>query len=316
MILLTIVIPVHNRPELLVRLLDSLSRQVPDSVELLFVDNNCDEPTLELLHAFVKANAGNSPIAASNNIGGNIRIVSESKPGAAAARNRGLDSAVGEYVYFFDSDDELSVSAALKCVTVAKDNNADAVGIRTNIVREDGIVLKKPFARTANAKRQILANNFATQSLLLRTAFVRLHGRWNESLRYWNDWEWALRILLAKPKMVFARGTAHRIFLHPDSITGSGYGEHFSDIVRAIDAAKKDIAELCADESERRRLLFALDGRVALYAGHIYREGGRESASTILNTIPYSGLSALRRLKLRLVYKLTAAGIRGAWRLI
>lgn len=254
------------------------------AIELLFVDNRSGNEALSLVESFARRH--NKSILPQNDVARRhddradtplVRIEHQEKGGAAAARNRGLDLARGEYVYFFDSDDEISLCGVMAAARLAKRENADVVGIGTNIVAQDGHEIKKPFAPTADPKRQIVANNFATQSLLLRTAWARLHGRWDESLNYWIDWEWALRILLARPRMVFFRNRINRIFLHSNSITGTGYARRLPDILKAHAVAGKDIMEAGLAPAERLRLLRALEGRKILYAAHIYKE--EENAS-------------------------------------
>lgn len=370
--LLTVVIPFRDRPELLRRLLDSLDggltrggdgldgpaerqNEVADcqnevaelqngALELLFVDNRSGNEALSLVESF--AHRHNKSILPQNDVARRhddradtplVRIEHQEKDGAAAARNRGLDLARGEYVYFFDSDDEISLWGVMAAARLAKREKADVVGIGTNIVAQDGHEIKKPFAPTADPKRQIVANNFATQSLLLHTAWARLHGRWDESLNYWIDWEWALRILLARPKMVFFRNRINRIFLHSNSITGTGYARRLPDILKAHAVAGKDIMEADIAPADRLRLLRALEGRKILYAAHIYKEDNRASARQLLNSVSagHLALSAKRlslpgkhlslpnkifsipyKIRLRLAYLLTCHGIRGAWRLV
>ena len=261
--MLTLIIPVHNRKELLPRLFSSL-RQINDcQIELLLVDNNSDADTRAMLQSFVDE---------TNSAAGNIRatLLTETKHGAAAARNRGLDAATGEYIYFFDSDDEISPDMLAKAEALACRQDVDAVALQVNYISPEGKITPRHIVRTADPRYQIVANNFATVSLFLRREFAVAHARWNEDLRYWIDFEWAFRILLAQPTVAWLDGAYHRIHQHSDSITGTRFADRVEEIIATHQAIENDIIGLNSRTFES--LLRALNSRKALYAGHVRHE--------------------------------------------
>lgn len=89
----TVVVPTHSRPASLTRLLAALVDQAGDALacEVVVVDNDgsgavsavVGMPAFRSLHA---------------------RVVAEPAPGAAAARNRGIDAAEGALIAFVDDD--------------------------------------------------------------------------------------------------------------------------------------------------------------------------------------------------------------------
>ncbi|MBP5628252.1 MAG: glycosyltransferase [Bacteroidaceae bacterium] len=299
----SLIIPVHNRKELLPRLFRSIRNITGCEAEVLLVDNNSDADTRAVLQAFVdESNSSADNIKAS--------LLTETKPGAAAARNRGLDAAKGEYVYFFDSDDEISPEMPALAEALARKENADAVALQVQYISPDGKAMPRHIIRTADPCYQIVANNFATVSLFLRREFAVAHARWNEDLRYWIDFEWAFRILLAKPAMAWLDGTYHRIHQHPDSITGTRFADHTDQILATHAAIHHDIE----NEDKNEKLLRSLNSRKALYAGHVRHEGNRRGAHLIYNSIDPTIRTFLDRLRLPLLYRLSAWGVPGLWR--
>lgn len=93
----SVVIPTHNRARLLERALRSVSSQTFTDFEAIVVDDGSTDATQQIL-------ASRHPFP--------CRVFShERAKGVAAARNRGVVEATGEFVVFLDDDDELRPNA-------------------------------------------------------------------------------------------------------------------------------------------------------------------------------------------------------------
>ena len=309
--MVSLVIPIHNRSELLPRLLRSLRRIEGCKVELLFVDNNSDAGTLRTLQTFIDEVKDDNMT---------IRLLRETKPGSAAARNCGLDAATGDYIYFFDSDDEISPTMLGEAEKLAAKEGADIVALQINYAWPDGRVRPRHMTRSLDPCRHLVGNNFATQSLFLRRDFALKYARWNESLFYWNDFEWAFRILLCSPKVAWLPGTWHKVYRHSDSITGSRFADSVDKILAAHRAIEEDISadvpgSIVSVPRFQVACLKALNCRKALYAGYVKHEGDSDAAHIIYNSIEGSVHSLIDRVRLPLLYRLSAWGLPGVWRL-
>lgn len=95
--LLTIVIPVYNAENYLKPCLDSVAAQEFTDYELVLVDDGSADGSGRICDEY----AVRDP---------RIRVIHQSNGGQAAARNRGIDAAVGDYVGFCDNDDILHPS--------------------------------------------------------------------------------------------------------------------------------------------------------------------------------------------------------------
>lgn len=95
--LLTIVIPVYNAENYLKPCLDSVAAQEFTDYELVLVDDGSQDGSGRICDEY----AVRDP---------RIRVIHQSNGGQAAARNRGIDVAVGDYVGFCDNDDILHPS--------------------------------------------------------------------------------------------------------------------------------------------------------------------------------------------------------------
>lgn len=87
--LVSVVIPVYNRRDLLRRALASVASQSWHAVEVIVVDDGSEEDIGVVVAEF----------------GDLVRMVRQTNSGVTAARNRGLQEARGEFIAFLDSDD-------------------------------------------------------------------------------------------------------------------------------------------------------------------------------------------------------------------
>ena len=93
----SVIIPVYNAAAYLTDCLESILSQLPPDAEVICIDDGSTDSSLEILESFARR----EPC---------IKIVHQENAGQGAARNRGLASAQGEFVYFADADDALTGS--------------------------------------------------------------------------------------------------------------------------------------------------------------------------------------------------------------
>lgn len=312
----TLIIPYHNRASYLPRLLDSIERCTICPTQIILVDNASTDDSAAYCQSFAQRHP-ELPIV----------LVSESRRGASFARNAGLAKVTTEWVYFFDSDDELSpdyFSEVQNFLRVHPD--LDLVASATTMVFADGTEVARKVMGTASAADQILSSQLATQGMFLRTAFLREVGGWNESLLLWDDWELAFRLLHRGARTAWLPGRAwHRIYQHGDSITGTDFTSRHEQILRALAAVSQSFT------STDISLALALSFRQVLIAGKLYHEGSHAlskfyyhqalkgqshaESSSVTPTASLSGWhpSFLASLLLRCLYRYTRWGGRGGW---
>ncbi len=110
---ISIIVPVYNSETYLSFCIESILSQSFKDFELLLVDNNSSDKSLDICKRYSERNS-------------RIKVFSQKKPGVSAARNLGLDNACGEYVMFVDSDDfvkENYISCFVDCKNMYPDCN-------------------------------------------------------------------------------------------------------------------------------------------------------------------------------------------------
>ncbi len=100
---LSILIPLYNKEKYIERCLKSLLDQdiSPSEYEIIIVDDGSKDSSAQIVENYAEKNA-------------NIHLISQQNQGPSVARNRCLEAAKGNYLYFLDADDYLATNV-LNC---------------------------------------------------------------------------------------------------------------------------------------------------------------------------------------------------------
>lgn len=296
----SLVIPYHNREKFLPRTLKSIAACTLLPHRIILVDNASTDASAQICADFAAAHP-ELPIV----------LLSEPRKGASVARNAGLREVSTEWVYFFDSDDELS-SGFFEAVAEAIKQNpaADLVACATLMVFADGREVRRAVQYSVSVVDQLLSGQLATQGMFVRTDLLRSIGGWNESLSTWDDWELGIRLLMRAPRTVWLRGRAwHRLYQHEDSQTGKDFSSTWMRICKALETAYR---EVLSDST----YLQALAVRSMLLAGILAKEKNQQAATHVRHIA--CGMARkepvfFKKIILPVLYHYTRLGGRGGW---
>jgi len=190
----SVVVPIHNRAHLLGETLESVIRQTYPDWECIVVDDHSTDNALEIAAQY----AGIDP---------RIRVVAlpNQKHSGNAARNYGLELALGKYVNFLDSDDLITRNKIeIQTKILDSDCSLEMVTCRYARFREDPArdSFQVKFAPPESWLDAIWAPMFTEGGLwqtgcpLWRVEAVRRIGGWNESIQRLQDTELHLRAML------------------------------------------------------------------------------------------------------------------------
>lgn len=112
--LVSIIVPVYNVETFLSECLKSLSEQTYKEIQVILIDDGSTDNSSGILNEFIKKEARAILFRQENN-------------GVAAARQKGLELAKGDYIIHCDSDDFFTIDAIEKLVNSAVSNDADIV---------------------------------------------------------------------------------------------------------------------------------------------------------------------------------------------
>ena len=110
--LITVVVPVYQVKPYLNRCLASIAAQTYSNMEVILVDDGSTDGSAVILDRWAKEHE-------------NMRVIHQENRGLSAARNRGIDESLGEYITFVDSDDWVTEDYVEYLYQILKENQAD-----------------------------------------------------------------------------------------------------------------------------------------------------------------------------------------------
>lgn len=260
--LITVVIPVRNRAELVRRTLDSLRAQTVAPARVILVDNGSTDGTPDVLRQYPGA-----------------LVIEEPRHGAAAARNAGLARVNTPYVLFFDSDDYMpprhieEITAGLRAASLP-----EIAAFDMELVALDGKRHPKPFRNGNPMKMHLFHSILSTQRCVISTDLARKVGGWNEQLPVWNDLEFGVRLLAASPAVTYLKLSEPVIvYSQADSITGTAFAHKAGQWERSLDACEATLRN-----TPYQRIIQL---RRAILAGNYRREGRPDLAEPLTPTL-------------------------------
>jgi glycosyltransferase involved in cell wall biosynthesis len=195
--LVSVVVPVHNRPRLLVEAVESALDQSYPEIELIVVDDASTDETPQAIAGLVVRGAGRMRA-----------LRHDDNRGPGASRESGRQAARGEYLQFLDSDDLLLAGKLEEQVAaLAAEPAAGIVYGWTRARHFDGALDERPVRRTGERFETLFPALLAgriwiTATPLYRAELVESAGGWS-SLRLDEDWELEARLAARGARLAY-----------------------------------------------------------------------------------------------------------------
>ena len=180
---ISVIIPTLNRKKFICRAIDSVRNQSHKVDEIIIVDNNSTDKTIELIKKKYT----------------DILIVLQKKRGVSVARNQGVYISKYNWIAFLDSDDEWEQKKIEEQVNFINTNkneinfvHTDELWFRNNIFLNQKIKHKKKGGYIFSDCLDICKISPST-SLIKKNLLIK-YGCFNESFRVCEDYELWLRI--------------------------------------------------------------------------------------------------------------------------
>lgn len=217
--LVSIVIPCHNNDKYVAEAIQSALDQSYLSKEIIVIDDGSTDQSLKIIKSFGKA----------------VIWQSGSRKGACAARNQGLAISKGEFIKFLDADDVLAKDVIERQVRASTLLNAhDRTIVYGDVINFDELghygkpAHSQPCRTGDDPVSHILNYNILTSCPLHRREFLTEVGGFDESLRFSQEYDLHLRLVLAYITFKYVPGVDYYYRQHysPSKISGAGEGKY------------------------------------------------------------------------------------------
>lgn len=254
----SIIIPTYNASKFIEETLQSIANQTIQDFECIIVNDGSTDSTASKINEF---NDSRFRVISINNSGG-----------PSIPRNKGLDIAIGDYIFFFDSDDimhpeklELSVRA------LEEHRSANFLFTNFSSINESGQTLEENFLKNYDTLWRILpagkkstqdiigsgeiyvsllsANFIGTSSVAIRRISLGVRDKFNEVMKNADDYLFWVKFL-KKNDAIFINRPLHKYRIVKGSISNRGFLKRAPSILIAL----FEILEECDSHTLRKKV--------------------------------------------------------------
>lgn len=229
-ILVSIIIPIYKVELYIVRCIDSVLRQTYRHLEVILIDDCSPDSSILLAQDHIEQ----SPLSKDLHF---VYLKHDHNRGLSAARNTGINAATGEYVYFLDSDDEITEDCIRILVAkVMKYPNVDIVQGNILITWQQKAWMNFSCNQYPEytddpkwIKRSYLNGGLLYAGIIPMTAWNKLFNRefivknelWFKEGIYYEDDYWRLMNWKHIHSFAFCKECTYKYYLNEQSITKS-----------------------------------------------------------------------------------------------
>lgn len=271
MIPISIVVPMYNVEKYIEACLDSLLNQSVEK-EIILIDDGSTDRTYEIAERFAANNS-------------NIVLVHQENSGQSAARNRGVEIANGEYVFFCDSDDCIDAESLPQLVKICIENELDFLktGWKTN--KKGNVEINLPLEGTLPSYQVMTAKEFFQSTIfgwynvipwngLFRLAFLRKNGiTFREGIQFEDNlFHLMISTVDLDARVMFVRSTFYNVNISENSTTtAKPKPKKVYDQLENVRLMNEYIATDISDEEIAKLAKVAISSLVFTMTSYYYR---------------------------------------------
>ena len=215
--LISVIIPAWRAEKRLDKCLETVCGQTWKNLEIIVINDGSPDGTGKLADAWAARDS-------------RLRVIHQENGGVAAARNRGLDLASGEWIRFVDADDQLQPDSVEKLYTRVMRENSDLViagyehrvgelSHPFNLAHRDDTVSCDEYLVFLSRYANSFFCGVLWNKLFRRDLIEELHLRFEGGLGFGEDFLFVCGYLKLAQRISFSTDTVYHYIRHPDSMT-------------------------------------------------------------------------------------------------
>lgn len=234
--MISVIVPVYKVEKYLKRCVRSIQKQTYTDLEIILIDDGSPDACGKICDEF-------------SNEDKRIKVIHKENEGLSAARNTGLQYAMGEYITFVDSDDYISETCYERLINAIEKYETDIAMCGSLCVDENGKVLSqdifeegKIYTGKEIVNEYVLSlktsvwNKLFRKEILINSEFPygRIHG---------EDLVFITSLLSSDTRLVTVEEKGYYYVKHEGSITTKGFSGKSFDEVYCKDVAYNNIVK-------------------------------------------------------------------------
>ena len=199
-----------------------------------------------------------------------IRVIHQDNKGLGAARNHGLEAAKGDYVYFFDFDDEIDSGLLEYCVKTIEEKGTDIVifgynNVETSYNSTVTVSFPEIFVRSNEELKQVFVEQCALKAngfqwnKFYRKAFLDKYGIRCENQRIEQDEVFNLKCYHHLERAFFSPEVLYTYYVYEKGNNRSHFIATRFDIYKSIRSHFEELKSFWSLDDDR--LEYSLDKR-------------------------------------------------------
>ncbi len=159
--LVSIIIPAYNVEKYLDECMKTVVKQTYKNIEIILINDGSTDNTGHICKKWEKKDS-------------RIKYISKKNEGPGITRNRGIDIAKGEYLFFLDSDDWIELNAIEELLKLAKSSDADVTA--ANYFEVDDVSGQTKKMQRSTLIKDIIETDL-DRNIYLQYGFVMVWGK-------------------------------------------------------------------------------------------------------------------------------------------